>query len=106
MSMQTFKFVVNGEEVEVDAGPVEPVSEIVARVLVMSKNSARPLEDWELRHQSGVRIPVSALPLAQIHLPERSILYLTLQLGAGGSSALRVQPRPVGHVVTVAPPSS
>lgn len=79
-------FVVNGEEVHLTPDLAQPLQEAVQEALIRSQNSARPISDWELRHENGVHIPDQSQWVGTYGFPEGVYLFLTLRVGAGGLS--------------------
>lgn len=79
-------FVVNGEEVTVETSALSPLGECVKDALLASKNEARPVSDWELRHESGIAIPPEThkLPVHSFSFEDDVCLFLTLRVGVGG----------------------
>lgn len=79
-------FVVNGEVVSVDAPPQEPLHGARDRALVQSFNTGRPVDDWEMREESGILISDLSRPVNAYGFGPDTRLYLTLVVGAGGNS--------------------
>jgi hypothetical protein len=73
-------FIVNGEDVPVQADPDLPLALAKRRALTLSRNTGRPDQDWELRHETGVLVDEEA---ASSTVDGRR-LFLTLRVGAGG----------------------
>lgn len=84
MSKLTLTFIVNGEEVHVEAAPEDYLHVVVLHVLEKSKNTGRPPEEWELRKEDGTPIPDLKLPVYKYNLVNFTKLYLSLKVGAGG----------------------
>lgn len=78
-------YVVNGEEYRYRLHPSEldlPVRMFASLARVDSANLSRPPEDWELRADSGARVPDDR------HVGDfagSGYLFLTLRLGVGGT---------------------
>jgi len=81
LTMKTFHFIVNGEDIPVDVEDDLPLEWAKRRALRRSHNTSRPARDWELRHDSGQLVDDS-ICCAQV--PEHGRLFLTLRVGAGG----------------------
>lgn len=96
-------FVVNGEEVPLDVPLSLPLQTAIHHVLAVSKNSARPSEDWELRDERGKLISGAEThpageygflqdgshlyyPAGEYGFQDDSHLYLTVKIGAGGTT--------------------
>jgi hypothetical protein len=76
--------VVNGEETEVEAGEGALFSEVRAKALEQSRNTARPPEDWELRDVEGFLVDFNEKVPAEQGPHGAPVFFLTLALGAGG----------------------
>lgn len=72
-------FIVNGEDVRVLAETDAPLIVAMRRARKISRNTARPDEDWELRNMTGLRVNELETPQ---HAGDR--FFLTLHAGAGG----------------------
>ncbi|MFI5297285.1 MAG: DUF2604 domain-containing protein [Polyangiales bacterium] len=93
--IQKLCFVVNGDEHYIDAHDDEPIAVVAARALVVSRNTARPIEEWELRYMNGVKIEVTDKAVGDHGFARGAYLYLTLCLGAGGARASRAPHAPL-----------
>lgn len=80
--MKTLLFIVNGEDVKVDVEDPEalPLEWATRRALHRSRNTSRPFQDWELRHESG-QLVEDGVCCATVP----GHLYLTLRVSAGGA---------------------
>jgi hypothetical protein len=77
-------FIVNGEDVPVDANESAPLTNARDAALRLSRNTARPPNDWELYDIQGRPISdTSRTPVAFGFAPDTR-LFLTLRVGAGG----------------------
>jgi len=74
--------VVNGEELPAREGAT--LRDVIQYALEDSRNTGRPLEDWELRHDSGVRIEDHSKPIEEYGFAPNTHLYVTLKVGALG----------------------
>ena len=74
-------FIVNGEDVPVEAEPHLPLEWATRRALVLSHNTGRPFRDWETRDQYGCRM-MKDEPIKVVG--EHARLFLTLAVGVGG----------------------
>ena len=77
-------FVVNGEKVDLELPPHEPLRAAVQQALAKSNNTGRDADQWELRYESGLIIPDVSKPVAEYGFAPGTCLYLTLRVGAGG----------------------
>lgn len=76
-------FIINGQDVDVNADANEPLREAVERALKKSGNTGRPTEEWEVRDASGTLLDQSRTP-AGLRLRDGTRLFLSLRVGAGG----------------------
>ena len=76
--------VVNGQPVREKAGADEQVDEVVARALKESGNSGQPLDNWELRDESGQVIDFGR-KFRELGIKEGAKLFLNLKAGVGGT---------------------
>jgi hypothetical protein len=77
-------FVVNGEEVHLEAPLTQPLHAVVQEALAKSKNTGRPADEWELRYESGEIISDLSKKIGEYGFSPDLHLYLTLRVGAGG----------------------
>jgi hypothetical protein len=83
-------FIVNGEDVDVECMPDEPLYRPVDRALKQSNNTGRPGKDWEVRAETGALLN-SIGTAAELGLSNNERLFLTLPVGAGGGESLAEQ---------------
>lgn len=76
--------VVNGQPVTEKASEDEEVGEVVERVLKESGNSGQPLDNWELRDESGQVIDFGR-KFRELGIKEGAKLFLNLKAGVGGT---------------------
>ena len=76
-------FIVNGEDVDVDASLLLALSEARDRALVDTMNLGRPFDEWTVYDQAGRRLPETEL-VGNLPLVDGDRLFLTLRVGAGG----------------------
>jgi hypothetical protein len=76
-------FIVNGEDVPIRIEKKAPLAEARNKALSVSKNTGRPLEDWEVREESGAWLEPSC-PIEDFNFVSGVRLFLTLRVGAGG----------------------
>lgn len=81
----TIIFIVNGQDVEIDANVHTPLSAARDQALSKSNNTGRPPEEWEVRTEAGVLLDAS-LKIESFGFTSGVRLFLTLKVGAGGSS--------------------
>jgi hypothetical protein len=80
--VSAFTFVINGETMDIDASPERSLEENFKLALMYSDNYHRPLDEWEIRHESGHLIVDIERPLA--HFDANRPLFATLKVGAQG----------------------
>lgn len=81
-------FVINGVEVQVDVASFSSVAFALHSALDLSANLSRPVEDWELRYETGELVEAETIK----DLRDETI-YVTLKLGCGGNNrAFWIQP--------------
>ena len=78
-------FIVNGETVPIEHGINTPLFVGMREALDASNNTARPLEEWEVRDQSGGLLDRTISPTGH-SISDGAILFVTLRLGAGGDA--------------------
>lgn len=76
-------FIVNGEDVWVQIEKQATLAEARDKALVESRNSGRPLEDWEIREESGVLLQPARV-IEYLNFVPGVRLFLTLRVGVGG----------------------
>ena len=76
--------IVNGEPVQEKAGVDEEVGEVVSRALNESGNSGQPLDNWELRDESGHVIDFGR-KFRNLDIKTGAKLFLNLKAGVGGA---------------------
>lgn len=77
-------FIVNGEDVPVNANLHEPLASARDRALAESKNIGRNFSEWEIRNDQGVLLD-PAEKVGAFGFASGVKLFLTLKVGAGGS---------------------
>ena len=80
--------VVNGTPVEIEADGYAPIKLIMSAALLKAKYSNLPLENWEIKTNSGVIIDPSApidaaLRFGDPQMPHVEKLWLSLKVGVG-----------------------
>lgn len=76
-------FIINGQDLSIDADSRAPLIEAVQKALTESGNTGRPVEEWEVRDVSGVLLETHRTPKA-LGLHNKARLFLSLKVGAGG----------------------
>lgn len=80
---QVLIFIINGQDFLVQANFRAPLKVAVHRALRESGNTARPVDEWEVRDIKGVLLDTQRSP-DELGLHDRARLFLSLQVGAGG----------------------
>ncbi|HLQ15207.1 MAG TPA: DUF2604 domain-containing protein [Candidatus Eisenbacteria bacterium] len=75
--------IVNGVQAIVLANPEAPLAVVVPKALEETRNSGRPLEDWQLKDASGNPLDTSK-KVEDFNFPPGTKLYLSLRAGGGG----------------------
>ena len=78
--------IVNGDPVPEKAHPDDEVGEVVSRALDASGNSGQPLDNWELRDESGHVIDFGR-KFRNLDIKPGAKLFLNLKAGVGGVHA-------------------
>lgn len=78
-------FVVNGEEVPIEAQLVAPLQIARNEALVQSQTTGRPQWDWEVRTESGVLLEPE-LKIGTLNFADGVRLFLTPRTGSGGAA--------------------
>lgn len=76
-------FIINGQDFPIETEIHEPLIEAVKRALVVSGNTGRPSDEWEVRDTSGVLLEKNRTP-KDLGLHNGARLFLSLRVGAGG----------------------
>lgn len=76
-------FIVNGENVPVEADINSPLAEARNKALAASYNTGRPPDEWGIRDERGVLLSPDA-KVESYGFKEAVRLFLTLGTGAGG----------------------
>jgi hypothetical protein len=76
-------FIVNGENVPTSLDEDEPMWVWRNHALTESRNTGRPLEEWEIRNEAGAYISNWTTP-ADVGMKNYTRLFLTLKVGCGG----------------------
>src|SRR5271154_4018214 len=79
--MISLLFIVNGEDVPITALHEDQISDARDDALRISHNTGRPLEDWEIRTDTGALVP----PSTRVLCFPNARLFLTLRVGVGGN---------------------
>lgn len=80
---QVLIFIINGQDFLVRADFRAPLKVAVQHALIESGNTARPVDEWEVRDIKGVLLDTQRSP-GELGLHDRARLFLSLQVGAGG----------------------
>lgn len=75
--------IIDGEDENIDVSPYCPVRDVVATVLKNTRNTGRPVNDWELFDRNGVRIPFD-LTVDDARIQDSARLFLSLSVAYGG----------------------
>lgn len=75
--------IVNGQAVTVEANEHAPLRTIVPKALELSGNVGQPVENWELRDESGQLLDL-AKKVSEFGFVAGTKLFLTLKAGVGG----------------------
>ena len=81
-----FTIIVNGQPVPVKVHQYDEIREAVAMALKDSGNSGQPIENWQLRDDSGQIIDIGK-KIADSGIKEGAKLFLNLKAGVGGTYA-------------------
>lgn len=76
-------FVINGEDVPIEADDSNTLENIRNQVLVSSHNTGRSPEDWVIRNEKGELLEPASL-ITDASIKNGSKLFLTLKIGLGG----------------------
>lgn len=76
--------VVNGQPTEVRVNSNAPLHTIIPKALEQTGNAGQPPENWELRDQSGVLLPLET-KIEDFNFQPGTKLFLNLKAGVGGS---------------------
>jgi hypothetical protein len=76
-------FIVNGETTPIDVDQHAPLFHGMHAALDASNNMTRPLEEWEMRDDSG-RLLDRVTSASENQIAEDAHVFTTLRLGAGG----------------------
>jgi hypothetical protein len=77
-------FIINGVDYRIEANVEAPLAVAVERALAESRNTGRPLDEWEVRNSSGVLLEKDRT-IEDLGLKDGARLFLTLRVGAGGT---------------------
>jgi len=80
-------FIVNGEDVPVEANETSPIDTAKDKALAVSHNTGRPPNEWEIRNERGALLDPNT-PVSDLDLINGSHLFLTLQVGFGGEKEI------------------
>ena len=76
-------FIINGEDQLTEVFANRPIGEAAARALMLSHNTGRPPEEWEIRSETGHLLDSKEPPPDLAHFPR---YFLTLRCGVGGQA--------------------
>lgn len=82
----TLIFVINGEDVEVDANVNAPLKVARNKALTESGNTGRPFDDWETRDEAGTVLDPDQ-KVGTFDFEDGTRLFLNLAVGAGGCAS-------------------
>ncbi|MDQ3380868.1 MAG: DUF2604 domain-containing protein [Actinomycetota bacterium] len=77
--------VVNGQATSVQANANAPLHTIIPKALEQTGNAGQPPENWELRDQSGVLLPLET-KIEDFNFRAGTKLFLNLKAGVGGQA--------------------
>lgn len=77
-------FIANGEDVPVYVGLKESLGTGREKALMVSHNTGRPSEEWEIRDERGVLLPTEP-DSGSFGFVDGQRLFLTLRVGFGGA---------------------
>lgn len=80
-----FEVVVNGQPTTVAANENAPLHTIIPKALEQTGNAGQPPENWELRDQSGVLLPLET-KIEDFNFQTGTKLFLNLKAGVGGKA--------------------
>lgn len=81
-STRRMRFIINGEDCDVDVTEDMTLINVVKKVLKASENTGRPASDYEVRDDQG-RLLDETQTVSSIS-PDVPYFFLTLGIGAGG----------------------
>ncbi len=76
-------FIINGQEFAVEINPRSPLKVGVHRALIVSENTGRAEDEWEVRDVSGALLEQTR-SVQELGLRSGARLFLSLRVGAGG----------------------
>jgi len=76
-------FIVNGEDVPIRIENRATLAKARDKALFESRNTGRPLEDWEIRQESGDWLEPTQV-IEEFNFVPGVRLFLTLRVGVGG----------------------
>jgi hypothetical protein len=76
--------IVNGQSTSVEANLNAPLHTIIPKALEQTGNAGQPPENWELRDQNGVLLPLET-KIEDFNFAAGTKLFLNLKAGVGGS---------------------
>ena len=76
-------FIVNGVEAPVEANLYEPLRAARNKALEESKNTGRPVDEWQVHTEDGVLLDADK-KIVELGLKDEVRLLLSLAVGAGG----------------------
>ena len=80
-------FIINGEDVTVQARQEQKLEELRLQALAQSHNTGRSPDAWAVRSDGGVLLSTDAT-VEELGILDGARLFLTLAIGAGGSEAV------------------
>jgi hypothetical protein len=75
--------IVNGQPTTIRANKNAPLHSIIGQALAVTGNAGQPPENWELRDESGVLLPLDK-KIESFNFPPKVKLFLNLKAGVGG----------------------
>ena len=81
--MKTLTFIVNGEDVLISSNSESSLASARDAALIETRNTGRPLDQWEVRKESGELLDTTRL-IHSFGFEERARVFVTLRVGAGG----------------------
>lgn len=80
----TLTVIVGGTSVEVEVNLNAPLHTIIPKALAASKNVGQPPEQWELKDEKGVPLPLDK-KIGEFHFGADVALFLSLKAGVNGA---------------------
>lgn len=80
-------FIINGANFPLEVSVNATLGDAVAEALSKSGNTSRPASEWQVRDANGVLLETQRI-LKDFNFKEHTRLFLSLAVGAGGSSQI------------------